>query len=99
MANGFAPPAPRTAGPAYWLRRRRRAPKGYGRSSAADTPVHLRAQPVGCTATGLQFDAGSAYVPDMGQFAVTERAAARIAEILAAEGDAQALRVSVLAGG
>ena len=34
----------------------------------------------------------------MGQFAVTERAAARIAEIIAAEGNAQALRVSVLAG-
>ena len=35
----------------------------------------------------------------MGQFAVTERAAARIAEIAAAEGNNLALRVSVLAGG
>ena len=35
----------------------------------------------------------------MGQFAVTDRAAARIAEIAAAEGNALALRVSVLAGG
>ena len=35
----------------------------------------------------------------MGQFAVTERAAARIAEIAAAEGNDLALRVSVLAGG
>ncbi len=35
----------------------------------------------------------------MGQFAVTERAAARIAEIAAAEGNQLALRVSVLAGG
>ena len=35
----------------------------------------------------------------MGQFAVTERAAARIAEIAAAEGNHMALRVSVLAGG
>ena len=35
----------------------------------------------------------------MEQFAVTERAAARIAEIVAAEGKAAALRVAVLAGG
>jgi iron-sulfur cluster insertion protein len=35
----------------------------------------------------------------MGQFAVTDRAAARIAEIAAAEGNHPALRVSVLAGG
>jgi iron-sulfur cluster insertion protein len=35
----------------------------------------------------------------MEQFAVTERAAARIAEIVAAEGKDMALRVSVLAGG
>ena len=47
----------------------------------------------------LQFQARSAYVPGMGQFAVTERAAARIAEIAAAEGNNLALRVSVLAGG
>ena len=43
--------------------------------------------------------AGSAYVPGMGQFAVTDRAAARVAEIAAAEGSGLALRVSVLAGG
>jgi iron-sulfur cluster assembly accessory protein len=48
---------------------------------------------------GLQFRRQSAYVPTMGQFAVTERAAARIAEIAAAEGNQLALRVSVLAGG
>jgi iron-sulfur cluster insertion protein len=48
---------------------------------------------------GLQFSGGSAYVRVMGQFAVTERAAARIAEIAAAEGNHLALRVSVLAGG
>jgi len=35
----------------------------------------------------------------MEQFALTERAAARIAEIVAAEGRAAALRVAVLAGG
>lgn len=35
----------------------------------------------------------------MGQFAVTERAATRIAEIAAADGNNLALRVSVLAGG
>ena len=35
----------------------------------------------------------------MGQFAVTDRAAARIAEIATAEGNNLALRVSVLAGG
>lgn len=35
----------------------------------------------------------------MGQFAVTERAAARIAEIVASEGKPSALRVAVLAGG
>ena len=35
----------------------------------------------------------------MSQFAVTERAAARIAEIVAAEGRDTALRVAVLAGG
>lgn len=35
----------------------------------------------------------------MGQFAVTERAATRIAEIIAADGAGLALRVSVLAGG
>ena len=35
----------------------------------------------------------------MEQFAVTERAAARIAEIVAAEADNAALRVAVLAGG
>jgi iron-sulfur cluster insertion protein len=48
---------------------------------------------------GLQFGRGNAYVAHMGQFAVTERAAARIAEIAAAEGNHLALRVSVLAGG
>jgi iron-sulfur cluster insertion protein len=48
---------------------------------------------------GLQFGRGNAYVAPMGQFAVTERAAARIAEIAAAEGNHLALRVSVLAGG
>jgi iron-sulfur cluster assembly accessory protein len=35
----------------------------------------------------------------MEQFALTERAAARIAEIVAAEGQEAALRVAVLAGG
>lgn len=35
----------------------------------------------------------------MEQFAVTDRAAARIAEIVASQADAGALRVSVLAGG
>ncbi len=35
----------------------------------------------------------------MNQFAVTDRAAARIAEIVAAEGRDAALRVAVLAGG
>ena len=35
----------------------------------------------------------------MEQFALTERAAARIAEIVAAEGREAALRVAVLAGG
>jgi iron-sulfur cluster assembly accessory protein len=35
----------------------------------------------------------------MEQFAVTDRAAARIAEIVAAEGKTAALRVAVLAGG
>jgi iron-sulfur cluster insertion protein len=35
----------------------------------------------------------------MEQFGLTERAAARIAEIVAAEGNAAALRVAVLAGG
>ena len=35
----------------------------------------------------------------MEQFAVTERAAARIAEIVAAEGRDAALRIAVLAGG
>src|SRR4051812_34931810 len=39
-------------------------------------------------------------LPDMEQFALTERAAARIAEIVSAEGrTAAALRVAVLAGG
>ncbi len=37
--------------------------------------------------------------PGMNQFAVTDRAAARIAEIVAAEGRDAALRVAVLAGG
>ena len=37
--------------------------------------------------------------PGMEQFALTERAAARIAEIVAAEGREAALRVAVLAGG
>ncbi|MFM8408860.1 MAG: iron-sulfur cluster assembly accessory protein, partial [Alphaproteobacteria bacterium] len=35
----------------------------------------------------------------MEQFSVTDRAAARIAEIVAAQGAHQALRVAVLAGG
>jgi len=48
---------------------------------------------------GLQFRDGNAYVQRMGQFAVTERAAARIAEISAADGAGLSLRVSVLAGG
>ena len=47
----------------------------------------------------LQFRAESAYLTGMEQFAVSERAAARIAEIAAAEGNQLALRVSVLAGG
>ena len=38
-------------------------------------------------------------LPLMEQFALTERAAARIAEIVAAEGRQAALRVAVLAGG
>ena len=38
-------------------------------------------------------------LPTMEQFALTERAAARIAEIVAAEGRQAALRVAVLAGG
>ena len=38
-------------------------------------------------------------LPSMEQFALTERAAARIAEIVAAEGRQAALRVAVLAGG
>ena len=50
-------------------------------------------------AMGLQFPGQSAYVLVMGQFAVTDRAATRIAEIAAAEGNHLALRVSVLAGG
>lgn len=37
--------------------------------------------------------------PPMEQFAVTDRAAARIAEIVASQAGPQALRVSVLAGG
>jgi iron-sulfur cluster insertion protein len=38
-------------------------------------------------------------LPDMEQFGLTERAATRIAEIVAAEGRHAALRVAVLAGG
>jgi iron-sulfur cluster insertion protein len=38
-------------------------------------------------------------LPDMQQFSLTERAAARIAEIMAEDGKAAALRVAVLAGG
>src|ERR1700735_2631961 len=38
-------------------------------------------------------------LPDMEQFALTDRAAARIAEIVTAEGREAALRVAVLAGG
>jgi iron-sulfur cluster assembly accessory protein len=38
-------------------------------------------------------------LPGMEQFAVTDRAAARIAEIVSAEGRDAALRVAVLAGG
>jgi iron-sulfur cluster assembly accessory protein len=38
-------------------------------------------------------------LPAMEQFGLTERAAARIAEIIAAEGRDAALRVAVLAGG
>ena len=38
-------------------------------------------------------------LPTMEQFALTDRAAARIAEIVAAEGRQAALRVAVLAGG
>jgi iron-sulfur cluster insertion protein len=41
----------------------------------------------------------SRYLSGMEQFALTERAAARIAEIVAAEGREAALRVAVLAGG
>ena len=38
-------------------------------------------------------------LPGMEQFALTERAAARIAEIVSAEGRTAGLRVAVLAGG
>ena len=41
----------------------------------------------------------SRYLRGMEQFALTERAAARIAEIVAAEGREAVLRVAVLAGG
>jgi iron-sulfur cluster assembly accessory protein len=53
----------------------------------------------------LQIGAGPSYVGGMdnsintGSFGVTERAASRIAEIIAAEGRQAALRVAVLAGG
>ena len=48
---------------------------------------------------GLQFRTQVVYIECMGQFAVTDRAAARIAEISATEGNGLALRVAVLAGG
>jgi len=52
----------------------------------------------------LQIGSGSAYITGMdnhsqASFGVTERAAARITEIVAAEGRQAALRVAVLAGG
>ncbi len=52
----------------------------------------------------LQIGAGPSYVTPMDRsspasFGVTERAASRIAEIVAAEGRQAALRVAVLAGG
>ena len=52
----------------------------------------------------LQIIAGASYVTTMdnissASFGVTERAASRIAEIVAAEGRQAALRVAVLAGG
>src|ERR1700690_1861080 len=58
------------------------------------TPVLPATQPM-----GLQFVGERAYVAGMGQFGLTGRPAARIAEIAAAEGNELALRVSVLAGG
>src|ERR1700733_14049458 len=56
---------------------------------------------VGLHRSALGFNSGydGAMLCGMEQFAVTERAAARIAEIVAAEGREAALRVAVLAGG
>jgi len=53
-------------------------------------------------ARALQFEGKRPYVPGMDtmpEFALTDRAAQRIAEIVAAEGRSAALRVAVLAGG
>jgi len=49
--------------------------------------------------TLLQFRAIPPYLTPMEQFALTERAAARISEIVTAGGREAALRVAVLAGG
>jgi len=49
--------------------------------------------------TLLQFRAIPSYLTPMEQFALTERAAARISEIVTAGGREAALRVAVLAGG
>jgi iron-sulfur cluster insertion protein len=51
------------------------------------------------TANGFNSAPGSPMLSGMEQFALTERAAARIAEIVTAEGREAALRVAVLAGG
>ena len=48
---------------------------------------------------GLQHRPPGAYLASMDSFAVTERAASRIAEIVASQGSPAALRVAVLAGG
>jgi iron-sulfur cluster insertion protein len=62
----------------------------------------MNAPPAWCAPraqTALQFACGCAYIATMESFAVSPRAAARIAEIVAETGTQAALRVAVLAGG
>src|SRR4051794_25485696 len=73
------------------LRTAQRAREGWDAEWGMGAPYTLPSRPSNTP--------GPAYLADMDSFRVTERAAARIAEITAAQGSDFALRVAVLAGG
>ena len=92
LSTGSAsvPPAPDAAAPATSRHLRQTPPEWH--HASWDAGLH----PPG---DGFNSMPRRPILSGMEQFALTDRAAARIAEIVAAEGQQAALRVAVLAGG